>query len=261
MAAASRRGGHAPPGPARGGGAAPEASHASYSARDTATTVNGIRRVEHAAELGALAAVRAGLVDGEREHVLAARDRVLLEQELGHEERVDHVLPGDRHAHRLADRHVPARDPARRSRRPDAAGRVREPPAPAEGRDPDVGAGRPPPPRRRSRRARRRSGRELDDHREDRDARSTRPPAAGRRGPAAAARRRRGPGSAGSANIASPRTIDRDDGGDRDEHRVQARDLAGLVGGGRRKAAERPGPRPRAPRRRRRHASTSSNPP
>ena len=59
------------------------ASHASYSARGTAHDRERHPGVVDAAELGALAAVRARLVDREREHVLATRDRVRLNRNCG----------------------------------------------------------------------------------------------------------------------------------------------------------------------------------
>ena len=59
-----------------------------------------------AAELRALAAIRAGRLRCEVEAVVAARDQVLLAGEVGHPEGMDDVGGGEQHAHRAADRHA-----------------------------------------------------------------------------------------------------------------------------------------------------------
>ena len=58
-----------------------------------------------AADLAALAAVGAGLVDREPRVLHEARDAVLVDAELRHVPAVDHVVRGDEQAHLLADRH------------------------------------------------------------------------------------------------------------------------------------------------------------
>ena len=74
--------------------------------------------VVDAAELGALPAVPARLIDREVELGRMARDGVPLEQEGRHVERVDHVVGGQQHVHRFADRHAPSRRAPAASRSP-----------------------------------------------------------------------------------------------------------------------------------------------
>jgi hypothetical protein len=68
--------------------------------------LEGHEGVLEAAELGALAAVQAGLVGLEGHQRGAARDQVLLARQAGHPQAVDHVVGLQLDDHRPADRHV-----------------------------------------------------------------------------------------------------------------------------------------------------------
>ena len=88
-------------------------THAAYSA--------GALRLDHdrheavllAADLAALAAVDAGLVDGEPRVLHEAGDAVLVHAQLRHVPAVDHVVRGDEQAHLLAHRAPPSGRPPR----------------------------------------------------------------------------------------------------------------------------------------------------
>ena len=113
-------------------------SHASYSARGHGSDGERHLRVEQAAELGALPAVRARLVDGDLELLVATRNRVVLGQERGHVEGVDHVTCRDREQQRLTGRHHGLRPRDSRPGHDHPLARVREAPAPAETLYPDL---------------------------------------------------------------------------------------------------------------------------